>query len=291
MRPSLFYCCMQFLLLIIFGSIACGQESLFPQMPGWKITRNDPVYTANNLWDVIDGAADLFLEYAFVDLHIARYINEDSIEVKAELYRHATDVDAFGMYSQERDTGYTFIPLGVQGYLQQGVLNFLTGSYYVKLSTYQTGDNAQHAMLTIGTSLVEHLQQHNSMPQLFQRFPGAGRLSNTEQYIAHNFLGYSFLNAAYVVSYMDGAPFKLFVMESLSSEKAKVVLAGYLKALPKEAVTETLPGIYRIQDPNNGILRLQAFNQYVCGIVNCPDDKIQDEYLKRIIAQLSRMAR
>ena len=158
-------------ILIISTSLSFGQESPFPHLPGWKVTQDDPVYDANNLWDIIDGAADLYLEYAFIDLHIARYISTDSIEVKAEMYRHASSEDAFGMYSQERDTGYNFIQVGVQGYLQQGILNFLTGSYYIKLSTYQTGSKAQEAMLTIGRTLALHLKQSNTMPKFFQVFP------------------------------------------------------------------------------------------------------------------------
>jgi len=267
-------------------SLSYGQESLFPHIPDWKITQEDPVYNANNLWDIIDGAADLYLEYAFVDLHIARYFSADSIEIKAELYKHASDVDAFGMYSQERDTGYNFIPLGVQGYLQLGVLNFVTGCYYIKLSTYQTGDKAQVAMQTIGKRLAVHLKQNNAMPKLFQVFPTAGKLTNTEQYVARNFLGYSFLNSAYVSSYKDGSLFKVFVLESSVPEKANDMLAEYFKAVPMETVTKLAPDKYQIQDPNNGVIGLQIINRFVYGIINCTDYMTRDRYLKELSANL-----
>jgi len=219
MRLLLFCGIILLLILFIPVAFAFGQISVFPQILGWKITQDDPVYDVNNLWDIIDGAADLYLEYNFIDLHIARYIRTDGIEVRVELYRHDSDADAFGMYSQERDTGYNFIQIGVQGYLQQGVLNFLTGSYYIKLSTYQKGSKAQEAMQTIGRALTTHLKQNNTMPKLFQVFPGEEKLSNTEQYVAHNFLGYSFLNSAYTVMYKDSSAFKIFVIESTTPEK------------------------------------------------------------------------
>jgi RNAse (barnase) inhibitor barstar len=288
MRSKSFWGCTALFILCISMSLSYSQESLFPQIPGWKITQDDPVYNANNLWDIIDGAADLYLEYAFVDLHIARYFSTDSIEVKAELYRHASDVDAFGMYSQERDTGYNFIQVGVQGYLQQGVLNFLTGSYYIKLSTYQTGNKAQEAMQTIGKMLAEHLKQNNAMPKLFQVLPSKGKRSNTEQYIARNFLGYSFLNSAYVSSYADSSTFKVFIIESPVPEKASAMLAGYLNAVPKETVTKLGPVKYLIRDPNNGVIGLQVFDRYVYGIINCTDYQTQDQYLKEVTASLLR---
>jgi hypothetical protein len=268
-----------------------GQESFFPQLPGWKITQDDPVYNANNLWDAIDGAADLYLEYAFVDLHIARYISTDSKEVKVELYRHASSEDAFGMYSQERDTGYNFIPIGVQGYLQQGVLNFITGPYYIKMSTFRVGNKAQEEMLAIGRILVEHWKQNNTMPKLFQVFPGRGKLPNTEQYVARNFLGYSFLNSVYMAAYKDSSSFKIFVIDAVVQEKAKATLAEYLKAIPKDAVTKLDTGKYQIQDPNIGVMGLQVIGRYVYGILNCSDRKTRDRYLQEMSANLLRYER
>jgi hypothetical protein len=273
-------------ILLISVSFSYSQESLFPQISGWKITQDDPVYYANNLWDIIDGAADLYLEYAFVDLHIARYINTDSIEVKVELYKHSSDVNAFGMYSQERDTEYNFIQLGVQGYLQQGVLNFLTGSYYIKLSTYQTGSKAQEAMLTVGRMLLQHLKQNNAMPKLFLLFPAERKLPNTEQYVARNFLGYSFLNSAYTAMYKDSVAFKVFMIESAAPEKANAMLAEFLNAIPKETVMKLTPDKYQIHDPHNGVIGLQVLNRYVYGIINCSEGKIRDQYLKEMTAKL-----
>jgi hypothetical protein len=280
--------CVIIFAFLVLSSHGYSQESLFPQIPGWNITQDDPVYTSNNLWDIIDGAADLYLEYAFVDLHIARYINSDSLEVKAELYRHGSDADAFGMYSQERDSGYNFIQLGVQGYLQQGVLNFLTGSYYIKLSTYQTGSKAQDAMLMIGRKLVEQLRQNNSMPKHFMIFPGKGRLRNSEQYVARNYLGYSFLNAAYVVSYRESSPFKVFTIESATKDKAQEMIGAYLHAVPKDSVTTLGSNTYEIHDPHSGLIGLQLVDRYIFGVVNYADMKTRDQCLKELATTISK---
>jgi hypothetical protein len=71
---------------------ASAQELAFPQVEGWKLTQEETVYSPNNLFDVIDGAADLYLEYNFVDLHIGRYA-KDALEIKVELYKHGSSVD------------------------------------------------------------------------------------------------------------------------------------------------------------------------------------------------------
>jgi hypothetical protein len=276
------------LTLLISVFISYGQESLFPEIPNWRLTQDGPVYDANNLWDIIDGAADLYLEYAFVNLHIARYVSVDSIEVKVELYRHSTEADAFGIYSQERDAKYNFIQIGVQGYLQQGVLNFLDGVYYIKLSTYQTGEKAQEALKSIAQSINACLEQKNSWPDVLQLFPITGKLANTEQYVARNFLGYSFLNTAYVATYKDSTLFKIFIIETGSSSKAEIVITEYLKAVSKESITKLDNNTYEISDAHVGVIVLQTANRFVCGIVNCANPKTRNIYLNKVTVALPK---
>ncbi len=286
---------MRSLALLMFGLLVCttamagrGDEHLFPSIPGWNIQQEEQIYDANNLWDIIDGAADLFLEYAFVDLHIARYTNADSIEVKVEIYRHATPVDAFGMYSQERDPQYNFIKIGIQGYLQQGVLNFLDGVYYIKLSTYQTGLTAQNAMQMIGNKFDEHLKQENAFPAVLKIFPITGKLANTEQYVARNFLGYSFLNGAYVARYDGGSTFKVFIIETPSSEKAQAMMAEYLKVLPKDSVTRVGKNRYDIRDPHNGETIVVAWKTFLYGVLNCTDSEKRENLIKEMSTNLPK---
>jgi hypothetical protein len=288
MRTSLIRGSIIVLIFLISVSVLYGQEPLFPEIPNWRLTQSDPVYDANNLWDIIDGAADLYLEYAFVNLHIARYVNADSIEVKVELYRHSTEADAFGIYSQERDPKYNFIDIGVQGYLQQGVLNFLDGVYYVKLSTYQTGDKAQEAMKRIAQRIDDSLKQKNSWPDVMQLFPALGKLANAEQYVAKNFLGYSFLNTAYVATYKDSTVFKIFIIQTESSKNAERITTEYLKAVPKESITELDDNTYEIHDAHVGVIELRRVHRYVYGSINCTNPKTRNYCLKQVTSALPR---
>src|ERR1039458_1446475 len=139
--------CIIILLSIVLASPASAQDStsLFPSFRGWTIATDKTVYNPNNLWDIIDGAADLFLEYGFVDLHIGRYHKGEDSEIRVELYKFDSEVDAFGIYSQERNPEYAFIDIGVQAYREEGVLNFLTGIYYVKIMTPLRGEDALNA--------------------------------------------------------------------------------------------------------------------------------------------------
>jgi hypothetical protein len=261
---------------IIFTSLLFGvlsflpaqdTEQHFPPLEGWKLTVEESVYTPNNLWDIIDGAADLFLEYNFVDLHIARYQLSPEVEIKVELYRHKSAVDAFGMYSQERFPDYHFIELGTQGYGEKGSLNFLCGEFYVKISTVQSASEAQEAMLKIGTALAKRLGGPGSWPSMLSAFPRKGLQSNSEQYVSRNFLGYSFFNAVYTASYDAAGKSKSFIMSFLSEAEARKTVDTYLATLPKESIAKSAGERFRITDPHSGILQFVRSGTRVYGVL------------------------
>jgi hypothetical protein len=275
------------LLLALFSvSGAQTRESLFPGIKGWKLTIEETVYTPNTLWDVIDGAADLFLEYNFVDLHIARYQKSADLEIKVELYRHKSGVDAFGMYSQERYPDYHFIDLGTQGYVEKGTVNFLCGEYYIKISTIQSEQAAQAGLMTIGKELEKRLKRTKSWPSLIAAFPTKGKQANMEQYVARNFLGYSFFNSVFTASYNDGAAVKAFIIRLESPDEASKTIDAYLATLPKEGKSKTEGGRFRVRDPHNGVITFILDQNKICGVLGA-EDKTSEALLTELGRRLA----
>ncbi|MHB9098605.1 MAG: DUF6599 family protein, partial [Syntrophales bacterium] len=88
----------------------------FPEMAGWKQSGEIQIYSRENLYDYIDGAADLYLKYDFQELKVADYENDRKASVTIEVYRHKTPVHAFGIYSQERLGDANYLDIGAQGY-------------------------------------------------------------------------------------------------------------------------------------------------------------------------------
>lgn len=275
-------------ILLILVSVSSAQNipPTFPQIRGWQLTSEGTVFTPNNLWDVIDGAADLFLEYNFVDLHIARYQKSANLEIKVELYRHKSAIDAFGMYSQERYPDYHFIDLGTQGYVEKGALNFLCGEYYIKISTIQSEKAGQDGLMTIGEELEKHLKRARSWPNLIAAFPTQGKQAISEQYIARSFLGYSFFNGVFTASYNRGSALKAFIIRLGSPEEAKKTIDTYLATLPKEGNSKNEEGCFRVRDPHNGIVTFIINQNTIYGVLGA-DDKNSEALLAELGRSLS----
>ena len=99
-----------FFLILLSGS-AFPQDFTFPDLAGYKIETNYPVFAPENLWDFINGAADTYLAYGFIDLHVAEYKKGKNV-IKLEIYHHSNSTMTFGIYSSERSSSFSFVDLG-----------------------------------------------------------------------------------------------------------------------------------------------------------------------------------
>ena len=144
----------------------------FPELKGWDLKVSEDMYTPANLWDLINGAAESYLAYDFIDLSLADYKNQSGVTIHAEVYRHSSLNNAFGIYASERSPDYNFIDIGGQAYLDEGILNVFSGLFYVKLYSTDENEAVQGALKTVGEAIIEALDQGNAMPELISLFPG-----------------------------------------------------------------------------------------------------------------------
>jgi hypothetical protein len=258
------------------GNFVSG--SLFPEIKGWTLTVSERVYGPTDLWDIIDGAADTYLSYSFLDLYLADYKNDAGINVRVELYRHNTFENTFGIYTAERSPDYHFIDIGSQGYIEEGVLNFLCGYYYVKINSGNKGADVQRSLIEIARSIDKELVQGKNWPEILQHFP-SGEIAYSERYIAENFLGFEFLHSAFTADYnKDGEEFQIFLIRTDKPEEVNEMLSKYLDFTKQTC--EISDGLYKIHDPYNGDIDVILKGNMMAGIIGCDAESIRLEFIR-----------
>jgi len=126
--------------------------------PGWKLQGQPVRYDDKTLFDRIDGAAPVYLRAGFVYSLGAEYLQKGSKDpVVLDLYDMGTPSCALGMYATERDLSYAFIPVGDEGYLASGSLNFWQGRFYVKLAGFEQGKSMDQALTELAAALAQAL--------------------------------------------------------------------------------------------------------------------------------------
>lgn len=258
-----------------------GTGITLPQIDGWTLTVTRTVYTRDNLWDLIDGAADLFLAYEFVDLTIGEYTQAHGTAVRVEVYRHASMEDAFGMYAAERQSDYSFISIGTQGYAEEGILNFLAGEFYVKLNTQGAGVEGSRALTQIAGRMARHLDRRSAWPEGLRLLPPQDRLPNTEGFVRRDFLGYARLGPAFTARYRGTPEVMMFVIAETTATAAKQTGEGLLKDAGARGGFSH-DGVAAIDDPNNGPLTVLLSGKYLSGLVGAVTAPQRDQYLRTL---------
>jgi hypothetical protein len=243
-----------FLFLVSCSSLA-AQDINFPDLQGYKKNTSFPVFQPDNLWDFINGAAETYLAYGFVDLHIAEY-KKGKNTIKAEVYKHNDHILAFGIYSTERSPSFSYMKIGAQGYTSDGTLNFFKGNYYVKIRTFSKNEKVLQDEQLLAARLEEVLDGKSDMPVALNLFPREGRKENGEMYVNESVLGHKFLNKAWKADYVAGPDeFSVFILDFGSNEETRKSADTLLTSAGQE-VLDTSEGKYVFTDGYNGTLFL-----------------------------------
>ena len=270
--------------LIIFSGSLFAQDINMPDLKGFKKNTTYPVYLPENLWDFINGAADTYLAYGFIDLHVAEYKKGKNV-IKLEIYRQADNIMAFGIYSTERSPSFHYTNLGSQGYIADGAINFFKGNFYVKIRTYSKSESVLKSAELLAHEVADMLSGKSEMPSALSLFPANGKKLNEETYINESVLGHKFLNKAFKATYESGPDnFSVFIMVENSPEDVKKTTAAYLTAAGTEAV-DSETGRYMFKDGYNGTIFLAFKENKIVIISGLSKDQseIADRYTSDIL--------
>jgi hypothetical protein len=273
------------LFLFMFSGWVFGQEMSLPELTGFKKQTNYPVFGPGNLWDFIDGAADNYLAYGFLDLHVAEYKKGKKV-IKLEVYHHKNDILAFGIYSTERSPSFSFTGPGAQGYTTtDGSINFYKGDYYVKIRTYSKSEKVIRSAHVLAREVADMLPGNKDMPAELSLFPEEGKKTNEETYINESVLGHKFLNNAFRANYSVGPDnFSIYIIKTASHEEAKKTVESYLSAVGLEP-SDAADGRYVISDGYNGTIFMvckESTIVLISGLSKGQSD-IADRYISQII--------
>jgi hypothetical protein len=262
-------------------------RSMFPELRGWTKDGVVETFRPENLYEHIDGAAENFLAYGFQQLDVQNYVDRQKHALSAEIYFHGNADNAFGIYGSERPLAGDYLRIGSQGYYEEGVLNFISDTYYVKLNGFDLGANGREVLMELAVRIAAAINGANALPELLNAFPAQGKIAHSERFIADHFLGHDFLRSAFVADYeLPGGKFQLFIMKAASENEARAMLRSYAaldKARPAAVIQ---PGAMIIQDPYNGRVQLEWRGIYIWGVIG--GTATAGEYLETIARNLAK---
>lgn len=198
-------------------------------------------FYAENLYEYIDGAAEVFLLYDFVALIHQEY-KASKTDVTVDIYDMGNPLNAFGVYSAESSPNYNFLPLGAEGYISDYALNFLQDRYYVKLSGFSSVGTADVVLKAFALQISMRIKTGKNLPDLFGLFPRENRIAHSEKFMLKSALGHDFLAPACQASYnFQGKESILMLVEASNAEKAAEQTSQLKSYFQKSGTLEPLP--------------------------------------------------
>ncbi|MCF7885055.1 MAG: hypothetical protein K9M80_01050 [Candidatus Marinimicrobia bacterium] len=204
------------ILIIFFITLLTAYE--FPVIEGWQQTDAVQIYTSDNLWNYINGAADGYLDYGFVKLKTARF-KKDTNKITIDIYNMGNKLNAFGIYVAERADQYTPLRIGAESTIYPpSEANMLKDRFYVFVRC-RDGEITNEMGKAILKKISQQLPGDSSLPQEFGILPQTNRVAGSEKYIKKDFLSMAQLANVILADYEQGnMQYQLFYfIESLNN--------------------------------------------------------------------------
>ncbi len=235
-------CILLAFLITVFPALSKGKGEkellrLIPQgrqLPGWQMSEKPRFFDAENLFEYINGAADLYILYGFRLVLTTDYrLEAESTSVTVEIYAMQSPLHAFGIYAAERSPNEETTTIGVEGYIGANVLNFYKGLYYVKITSFAIGQDLRERLQEMGAFIAANIKGEFKPPEVFQYFPRDDRVPHSERFIPSHFLGQSYLVNGYRCDYHDEScgSYQLFLVPFKDEMRAQEAFALYKKFL------------------------------------------------------------
>jgi hypothetical protein len=162
----------------------------------WKLLEPVRTFGPDNLYEEIDGEAELFLPYGMERLTVAVLGRNarPGFEVRLELFRMASPRDAYGIWSQYRypDQEIVRIPPS-EAIVSDTSADFFRGETFVRVRS-KPGDGSRAAVVGISAEIVLRIDGSGAPPEEARALDGLpGTISGSILYQKRAMLGYECL--------------------------------------------------------------------------------------------------
>jgi len=199
-RPKLRLLALLLVLISFSAGVAMAQSldnlhSILPaEVNGWKKAAPPETYDKSNLFDYIDGGAELYISYNFQKLLAVRYKAAGDEEIVIDIFDMGNSYDAYGLFShgREREDGLT----GQGSEYNAGLLTFWKDRFYVSILAYPETEGKKEIVLRLGRKLSQAIPQEGPLPPVINLLPQPDLVPESVRYFHH----YIWLNSHFFIA-------------------------------------------------------------------------------------------
>ena len=250
--------------------------------PGWEPSGPVRHFTAENLYDYKDGAADGYLSYGFARMStIDCKSGPDSLTIDLS---EMNDADAaYGLFTANRDPRLPIAPIGMGGQIQPQSASFAKGIYYVEIVEVADNTEADHTavMQACVAALQQRLQGRETAPEALQWFPTENL--DTVKLVPESVLGLKLLKRGYVAKYKQG---QAFVVLEATPESAAEVFKKLREHFDGASPAQVGNEAFQAKAPYLDGICVFRKGRYLAGYANLPDAQQASAMAAKLAARI-----
>ncbi|MDR0714805.1 MAG: hypothetical protein LBF89_11205 [Bacteroidales bacterium] len=250
-------------------------------------------YTPDNLYEYINGAAEMYLSYGLKGMYGCRYTAENLPDVTVDIYEMAGSRDAFGVYTQSRDRDEYTYGQGSLSYPEATL--FWKDRYFVVISADRATPESTAAIGFLADAADKAIHRKGKIPGIVGLLPAEKPVDGGILYFHH----YIWLNAYFFIADFD----LLNINEQTDAVVAKygtpeqrsyLLLVEYPDENATVAAYRRLMQRYAPESGNGQSIRLEDGTWFagwhggkrLCAIFNSPSLKEAESLLQATISKM-----
>ena len=230
------------ILVCLVSSLGVSQTAVFPERlaSGWAKEGRPSEFQGGNLFNYIDGGAEIFLEFGFDRLLVQDYKKGNS-EIVLELFEMESPESALGIYLMKcgTETPVEGVPARNSGDKTQ--FTIVKGPAFIHINNLDAGASLLPAMVELARSVLDTIPQGRPV-KLLEGLPSESRITGSERLIRGPYA----LQSIFTLGEGDilGLEGKIFALAAdyrdQEGEPSARILAGYPDEARAAAVFQNL---------------------------------------------------
>jgi len=184
LKNKIFFKTNLILILFVFLGIPLHADIVLPQddfVKEWKKSEKLLIFSKNELFNYIDGGAELFLEFGFEKLYVQRYSSKNS-ELTLEVYEMESPESALGIYLTKCGQEVPIKGLGARHSAEKSQFTILRERYFIHVNNFSGNEALLAVMLALSQEMLKNLPADNAV-RLLEYLPKENLIAHSERLI------------------------------------------------------------------------------------------------------------
>jgi hypothetical protein len=235
---------------------------------GWQQKGPSRTYTADNLYDYMNGNSEGYLIYQFVRMNGVSCASGDTTIV-FDISEMANPDSAFGIFVSNRDPRQKTEKIGMAGQVLPQRAIFAKDKYFVELAANPAGDHSL-VLRRFVVAMEKRIEGRTTLPDALAWFPPEGLDADAIRLVPESVLGLRMLKRGFVAPYASG---KAFLIPEATPTSATSVFERLKARIGETKPVQIADEAFEATDRYLGKLCVFRKGRYLAGFANLkPED-------------------